>query len=136
LSYFLHHRIQAVWDTLVVIVNGDGFLTRKKGKPFMDIQTRYTVVSFLRGVDYVIPFEIDNDQTVRDALRRIRPQVFTKGGDRVDETSIPEWSVCQNLGINVISGVGMPKYWTSSDLLKEWGEFWMKTHQLVPCHEE
>jgi len=120
-------------DTLVVVVNGDGFLTRKKGKPFMDVQTRCAVVSCLRGVDYVIPFEIDNDQTVREALKRIRPNVFTKGGDRVDHTSIPEWGACQDLGIEVISGVGMPKYWNSSDLLKEWGDFWMRDHQAVPC---
>ncbi len=117
----------------MVVVNGDGFLTRKKGKPFMDVQTRSAVVSCLRGVDYVIPFEIDNDQTVREALKRIRPNVFTKGGDRVDHTSIPEWDVCQALGIEVISGVGMPKYWNSSDLLKEWGEFWMRDHQVIPC---
>lgn len=120
-------------DTLVVVVNGDGFLTRKKGKPFMDMQTRCAVVSCLRGVDYVIPFEIDNDQTVREALKQIRPNVFTKGGDRVDHTSIPEWDVCQDLGIEVVSGVGMPKYWNSSDLLKDWGEFWMKEHQVIPC---
>ncbi len=120
-------------DTLVVVVNGDGFLKRKKGKSFMNIQTRCAVVTCLREVDYVIPFEIDGDQTVREALRRIRPNVFTKGGDRVDHTSIPEWDVCLELGIEVVSGVGMPKYWNSSDLLKEWGEFWTRTHEKVPC---
>jgi cytidyltransferase-like protein len=113
-------------DTLVVVVNGDGFLTRKKGKPFMDLRTRCQVVSFLREVDYVIPFEIEGDQTVTEALRHIRPHVFTKGGDRIDETSIPEWGVCQELGIQVISGVGQPKLWSSSDFLKEWGEFWFE----------
>ncbi len=118
-------------DTLVVVVNGDGFLRRKKGKPFMDLETRCAIVSCLRGVDYVIPFEIENDQTVREALRLIRPHVFTKGGDRIDAATIPEWSVCQELGIQVISGVGMPKYWNSSDFLREWGDFWMETHQEV-----
>jgi D-beta-D-heptose 7-phosphate kinase/D-beta-D-heptose 1-phosphate adenosyltransferase len=111
-------------DTLVVVVNGDGFLQRKKGKPFMDLETRCHIVSFLRGVDYVIPYETDGDQTVSGALRLIRPHVFTKGGDRVDRTSIPEWQVCQELGIELISGVGKPKLWSSSDFLKEWGEFW------------
>ncbi len=56
-------------DTLVVVVNGDGFLRRKKGKPFMDLETRCAMVACLRGVDYVIPFEIDEDQTVSEALR-------------------------------------------------------------------
>ena len=89
----------------------------------MDIETRCHIVSCIRGVDFVIPFEIDNDQTVCEALRRIRPQVFTKGGDRVDFTNIPEWAVCQELGIELISQVGRPKLWSSSDFLKEWGEF-------------
>ncbi len=120
-------------DTLVVVVNGDSFLTRKKGKAFMNLDTRCAIVSCLRGVDYVVPFEIENDQTVSQALRRIRPHVFTKGGDRIDATSIPEWPVCEALGIEVISGVGRPKYWASSDLLREWGEFWMATHQTMPA---
>ena len=111
-------------DTLVVIVNGDGFLRRKKGKPFMDLRARCQVVSCIRGVDYVIPFEIEDDDTVCEALRVIRPRVFTKGGDRTDMSNIPEWSVCRELGIEVISGVGMDKAWSSSDYLASWGRFW------------
>ena len=119
---------KAYGDTLVVVVNGDNFLRAKKGKPFMDLQTRCMVVSCLRGVDYVIPFEIENDPTVIKALRRIRPHVFTKGGDRKDTTNIPEWAVCQELGIQLIPQVGLPKSWSSSDFLTEWGEFWQATH--------
>jgi len=110
-------------DTLVVVVNGDSFLQRKKGKPFMDLETRCNIVSCIRGVDYVVPFEIENDQTVCEALRLIRPHVFTKGGDRVDYTNIPEWQVCIDLGIELIPQVGRPKHWSSSDFLKEWGDF-------------
>ena len=116
---------KAYGDTLVVVVNGDAFLRRKKGKPFQDIQTRCQVVSFIRNVDFVIPFEIEDDPTVREALRRLRPHVFTKGGDRTDVTNIPEWDVCQELNIGVITGVGFDKQWSSSDFLAEWGEFWM-----------
>jgi len=111
-------------DTLVVIVNGDGFLRRKKGKSFMDLRARCQVVSGIRGVDYVIPFEIEDDDTVCEALRVIRPRVFTKGGDRTDKSNIPEWSVCKELGIEVISGVGLDKAWSSSDYLESWGRFW------------
>ena len=113
-------------DTLVVVVNGDDFLERKKGKPFMDLETRCHLVACLREVDYVIPFEIEGDPTVSQALRRIRPHVFTKGGDRVDNSNIPEWKVCQELGIELISQVGKPKLWSSSDFLKDWGEFWLQ----------
>lgn len=124
-------------DTLVVVVNGDGFLRRKKGKAFMDLETRCHIVSMIREVDYVIPFEIENDQTVIEALRRIRPHVFTKGGDRVDFTNIPEWNICQELNIELVSQVGRPKLWSSSDFLKDWGEFAVaKAVESAPRTEE
>ncbi len=110
-------------DTLVVIVNGDTFLKNKKGKHFMDLNTRCHIVSYIKGVDYVIPFEIENDQTVCVALERIKPNVFTKGGDRINEKTIPEWSICNKNKIKVISGVGFDKKWSSSDLLKDWIEY-------------
>jgi cytidyltransferase-like protein len=107
-------------DIVVVIVNGDAFLAAKKGRPFQDLQTRCLIVSAIRGVDYVIPFEIEGDRTVTEALRRLRPDVFTKGGDRVDAESIPEWGVCRELGIEVVTGVGEDKRWSSSWFLQAW----------------
>jgi len=117
-------------DTLVVVVNGDAFLRNKKGKNFQDLNTRCMLVSCIRAVDYVIPFEIENDQTVCEALRRVRPHIFTKGGDRTDYTNIPEWQVCQDLHIELVPQVGLQKEWSSSDFLKDWGEFWRRTHVL------
>ena len=113
-------------DTLVVIVNGDAFLKNKKGKAFMDLKTRCAIVSHVRGVDFVIPFEIENDQTVIKALEKIKPHIFTKGGDRINKKTIPEWDVCVENNIEIISGVGLNKKWNSSDFLHEWGEFWKK----------
>ena len=80
-------------DTLVVIVNGDDFLQNKKGKPFMNLAIRCQIISCLRYVDYVIPFEIKNDATVCEALKRVRPHVFTKGGDRTDLSNIPPYPI-------------------------------------------
>jgi cytidyltransferase-like protein len=113
-------------DTLVVVVNGDAFLRAKKGRPFQDVRTRCQVVASIRGVDYVIPFERPGDSTVREALRAIRPAVFTKGGDRTDQTNIPEWDVCQELGVEIVTGVGLAKQWSSSDFLRDWGEWWKR----------
>jgi cytidyltransferase-like protein len=107
-------------DVVVVIVNGDAFLEAKKGKAFQDLQTRCLIVSAVRGVDYVVPFEIAEDPTVTVALRRLRPHVFTKGGDRVDERNIPEWAACQEFGTEIISGVGDDKRWSSSWFLDAW----------------
>src|SRR4051794_36174716 len=69
-------------DTLVVIVNGDEFLSAKKGRPFQNLETRSLIVSGIKNVDYVIPDEIEDDMSVNAALRLIKPHVFTKGGDR------------------------------------------------------
>jgi len=107
-------------DVLAVVVNGDWFLDYKKGKAFMDLATRCEVVSAIRGVDYVIPFEIEDDQTVCKALETIRPDVFTKGGDRVDASTIPEWDTCQEHGIEIVTGVGDSKVHSSSNILEDW----------------
>jgi cytidyltransferase-like protein len=109
-------------DVVVAIVNGDAFLRAKKRRAFQDLQTRCLIVSAIRGVDYVVPFEIEGDLTVREALRQLRPDVFTKGGDRVDAPSIPEWDVCQELGIDVVTGVGADKQWSSSWFLEAWSQ--------------
>lgn len=101
----------------VVVVNGDNFLIKKKGKPFIDLKTRTQIIAGLRGISWVVPFEIDNDQTVNVALEAIRPDIFTKGGDRVDAHTIPEWDTCNRHNIKVITGVGLPKLWSSSDIL-------------------
>jgi cytidyltransferase-like protein len=107
-------------DTLVVIVNGDSFLHVKKGRPFQNLETRSLIVSGIAGVDYVIPFEIEGDQTVNKALEVIKPRIFTKGGDRTDPTSVAEWETCQKYGIKIQFGVGEDKEWSSSWFLEDW----------------
>jgi cytidyltransferase-like protein len=109
-------------DTLVVIVNGDHFLTAKKGRPFQNLETRSLIVSGIAGVDYVVPFEIHDDPTVNKALEIIRPNIFTKGGDRVDKASLPEWETCEQYGIKIVFGVGEDKKWSSSWFLKDWDQ--------------
>ena len=123
---------KAYGDTLVVIVNGDDFLINKKGKAFQDIGTRAAIVSAIRGVDYVVKFEIKDDPTVAVALRAVRPRYFTKGGDRVAGKSIPasEESACLEHAIEIIDGVGWSKAWSSSDFLSDWGEFWRARHKV------
>lgn len=107
-------------DTLLVIVNGDAFLRAKKGKPFQDLQTRSHIVSAISGVDFVVPFEIENDQTVSVALEKLRPHIFANGGDRKDQGSIPEWDTCASHHIQLVQEVGAEKKWSSSRFLNEW----------------
>lgn len=108
-------------DVLVVVVNGDWFLNHKKGRRFMDLKARCEIVAALRGVDYVIPFEIEDDLTVNVALQTIVPDFFTKGGDR-NESNIPEWDTLVDNGIELITGVGDSKVHSSSNLLEDWYE--------------
>ena len=115
---------KALGDTLVAVVNGDTFLRNKKGKAFQDLKTRCQIVSFVRGVDYVVPFEIENDQTVCEALRQLRPHIFAKGGDRAAAHLVPEAKICDELGIQIVYGIGAAKVWSSSDFLAEWGDWW------------
>ncbi|MDA1194473.1 MAG: adenylyltransferase/cytidyltransferase family protein [Planctomycetota bacterium] len=112
-------------DTLVVVVNGDGFLRAKKGRAFQPLDVRCRIVSGLRGVDYVVAFEIEGDMTVAPALRAIRPRWFTKGGDRKVGQTMPaaEEQVCAEFGIEIVDGVGLDKAWSSSDSLRAWGEW-------------
>ena len=107
-------------NTLIVVVNGDEFLRTKKGRPFQNLETRCLIVSAIREVDYVVPFEINGDMTVNKALEAIKPKVFTKGGDREDAKSIPEWQFCEKLKVKLVTGVGADKKWSSSWFLKNW----------------
>lgn len=106
------------YGRIAVVVNGDQFLTKKKGRPFLDLKTRCQIVAGLRGISWVIPFEIENDQTVCAALEKIKPDYFTKGGDRINAETIPEWDICKSYNIKIITGVGLPKLWSSSQILK------------------
>ncbi len=109
-------------DYLIVLVNGDWFLDHKKGRHLMNLKIRSEIVAAIRGVDFVVPFEIENDLTVNVALETIVPDVFTKGGDRVDAQTIPEWDICEANDIEIVTGVGDSKGHSSSNLLEDWYE--------------
>ena len=101
---------------VVVLVNGDQFLYTKKGQPFMFIEERLAIVGSLKGVDLAIEW-YDGSQTVTKAIETYRPDYFTKGGDRDDPSVIPEWCTAQEVGCEVIMGVGGGKIQSSSSLI-------------------
>jgi len=105
----------------VIVVNGDGFLERKKGAAFMPCVERCEIIAGLRGVDLVVPWD-DGSQTVVGAIEQLEPDFFTKGGDRDDPTVIPEWGVCQKVKCEVVFGVGGNKVQSSSWLTKNYSE--------------
>jgi len=104
-------------EFLIVIVNGDSFLHRKKGFVFMQSKERAEIIDSIKGVTITIIFDSESD-TVDDILREIKPSKFFKGGDRLDRDSIPEWNTCDELGIEVVTNVGGGKIQSSSDLTR------------------
>lgn len=80
-------------DKLIVGVNSEEWLTRKKGKPFMTVDERVSIIRHLNMVDRVILFD-DTDDTANDAIRIVKevyglPIIFANGGDR-NQDNIPE----------------------------------------------
>jgi len=102
---------------LVVIVNDDGFLLRKKGYAFMPIEERLEIIAGVAGVDYVVPWD-DGSQTVVGAIEVLQPVIFTKGGDRDKAENVPEFDLCKRIGCDVYFGVGGVKIQSSSTLVE------------------
>ena len=92
-------------DYLIVIVNTDEFLMRKKGMVGVPLAERIGAIADLRYVDEVV-VSIDTDQTVAETLRLVHPSIFAKGGDRTPN-NMPqkELDVCRELGIEIVYGV-------------------------------
>ena len=102
---------------LIVILNNDAFLTRKKGRPFMPLEERKEILENIKGVDSVF-VSIDEDDSISKSLEAIRPDIFANGGDRKDESEIREAEVCKRLGIEMVFNVGGEKVQSSSWLTK------------------
>jgi len=102
-------------DKLVVILNNDKQAALKKGKSFMPLEERKTILEAIRYVDEVF-VSIDNDTSVRKSLKYIRPDIFANGGDRY-EYEIPEAKTCLDYNIKMVDGLGK-KIQSSSDLIK------------------
>lgn len=92
---------------LVVIVNGDGFLLRKKGYVFLPLAERMEIIEAIAGVDFVVPWD-DGSQFVEGALLLLRPAYFTKGGDRSSPAQMAECELkaCEEIGCQIVYGVG------------------------------
>jgi cytidyltransferase-like protein len=102
---------------LVVIVNNDKFLLKKKGYIFMPLAHRMELIDSIGCVDKVIP-AIDKDSTVCETLRNLKPDIFANGGDRKKGT-VREEKLCQELGIKMVYGIGGGKIESSSELVKK-----------------
>ena len=110
-------------DHLVVGINSDDWLTRKKGRPFMPFEERAAIVKELACVDEVIGFN-DSDDTANHAIMQVLSTkgsqwkvVFANGGDRT-RINIPEMAYTD---VEFVFGVGGENKMNSSSwILDEW----------------
>ncbi len=124
-------------DRLVVIINNDNWLKKKKGYAFMPETERLELIKSLSVVDDVLLTSHDalvSDRSVCTELRKLKPDVFANGGDRTFD-NIPEVPVCEEIGCKMIFGIGKGGKVQSSSWLtdkfakrkmivkKPWGEF-------------
>ena len=115
---------RALGSFLIVGVNSDDWLKRKKGRAFMPWHHRAAVMRAMLGVNEVLSFD-DSDGSARDLLEKVKRQfsayhvIFANGGDRTVD-NIPEMSV-ENVEFRFGVG-GENKHGSSSDFLKEWKE--------------
>ena len=111
-------------DQLIVLLNSDEWLSRKKGRPFMNFFERKMVLENLWFVDYVLDFD-DSDNSAVDGLEKVVSMYkqkddlyFCNGGDRNSLDDIPEKGVP---GIQLKFGVGGDtKINSSSKLVNEY----------------
>ena len=110
-------------NKLVVLVNSDEWLTRKKGRPFLPFEERSVIVQRMDMVDNVYAVD-DSDNSVTKGLIQVRnafghdhDYVFCNGGDR-GKDNIPEMQV-EGYTFEFSVG-GDNKANSSSWILKEW----------------
>lgn len=120
ISYF--NSAKALGDKLIVGLNSDAWLERKKGQAFMPLKERMSIVANLKSVDDCVMFD-DSDNSARDAIRLVKQMypndeiIFANGGDRTIQ-NIPEMTekdVVFKFGVG-----GENKMNSSSWILQEW----------------
>lgn len=126
----MFQEAKALGDKLVVIVNNDNWIKKKKGFPFMDEKERKAIIEAIKYVDEVVLTshpENPSDMSVSNELEKIRPDIFANGGDRNQtDAANPESSLykdiktCERLGIEIIYNIGKSgKIQSSSWLIKK-----------------
>jgi len=123
IAYFKEAR--ALGDKLIVGLNSDAWLTKKKGRAFMPIWERDAVIRELKMVDMTVSVTEDKDGSCTPFIREILDLfpndeiVFANGGDRT-ATNIPEMQITDPR-LSFIFGVGGEDKKNSSRwILEEW----------------
>ena len=100
---------------VIVALNSDDWLKRKKGYVFMPYKSREYLLRHIKGVHEIYAVD-DSDNTVCEALSRLKPDMFGNGGDRNAENT-PEVNLCKELNINMVWNLGGNKIQSSRGLI-------------------
>ena len=108
---------------VIVGLNSDEWLTRKKGKPFMKWSERAEILESCKFINQVLPFD-DWDDTANDLIKQVCKLYngydvniyFANGGDR-KKGNVPELDVCKNLNVVMLWNIGGGKIQSSSWLI-------------------
>ena len=121
IEYFMEAK--KLGDKLIVGLNSDHWLTRKKGKPFMSLENRSSIIQNLSMVNEVVMYNDEDDTSchaIEQVLHSYDNVIFANGGDRI-LSNIPEY---QRYGsdkrVKFVCNVGGDKTESSSWLLDEW----------------
>ena len=110
---------------IVVLLNSDEWLRKKKGKEFLPFNERQIIMKSIKNVIEVLSFD-DQDLTSVDGIKKAMVKfpnykiIFANGGDRGVETT-PELEFCKKNNVETLWGVGgSNKSNSSSWILKKW----------------
>jgi cytidyltransferase-like protein len=122
IAYF--KAAKTLGDMLIVGLNSDDWLVRKKGAAFMPWNERLCIINNLSMVDEVYTFD-DDDGSAKHFIQQARAHypdaelIFANGGDRTKD-NIPEMNVIDS-NLTFVFGVGgEDKKNSSSWILQEW----------------
>ena len=92
------HEAKKLGDKLVVLLNSDEWLIKKKGKNFLPFKERALILESIKFVDEVLSFPDDKLGSCTLGLKLIKEKyqkdelIFCNGGDR-NKQNIPEQEV-------------------------------------------
>ena len=118
----LFQKAKKLGDELVVILNNDNWLMKKKGFVFMVQNERKKIIEAIKGVDRVVLTRHapnSADMSVCSEILKIRPDIFANGGDRTYK-NVPEVPVCEKIGCKMVFNIGGGKIQSSSWLLAKY----------------
>ena len=113
------------YGEVVVLLNSDEWLKKKKGKEFLPFRERVIIMKSLKNVIDVLSFNDSNKTCINGIKKAITKYPnhkikFANGGDRNNETT-PEIKFCEENNIETLWGIGgTNKSNSSSWILKKW----------------